>query len=334
MFATKTPWIVLLVLWMMGSTWWHVCKIKQLCANDVQPSTATTEETALVTPAGEDGLTITDGSNFRIDLPGNFSFARSSANANLNLLGGSLESVVKYLKDNPNRTLEIIGYYRPDETNSTGLPDLGQARAEGIKQYFVQQGIPGSSISIKGVKRQLPVRSGSDSIQGGIDFAFSGAIAAPTPELPTSTADTVVATPTTSVPASITLSAGITEEELAAAEKFKSVFEPIDLYFPLAEANFIKTPDTQKFFDEAAKYLATHKDKKLLLTGHTDNSGPDEVNLRLSRDRANGVKSRLRKSGLNLEQIVVDAKGEAEPKASNETREGRKANRRVTVVVQ
>lgn len=337
MFATKTPWIVLLVLWMIGSTWWHVCKIKQLCPNDLQPSTAPKEESVLETPAGNDGFTIADGNNFRLELPGNFTFAKSGANANLNTLGGSLESVVTYLKQNPGRSLEIIGYYSPDETNATSLADLGQARAEGIKQYFVQQGIPSSSITVKGVQRKLPIRSGGDSISGGIDFAFSGTLASPTPEAPIARADTTATTtntPTASVPALVTLAAGITEEGLAAAEKFTSVFEPIDLYFPLSEANYIKTPDTQKFFEEAAKYLSTHKDKKLLLTGHTDNSGPDEVNLRLSRDRANEVKLRLRKSGIDASQIAVEAKGEAEPKASNDTREGRKANRRVTVVVQ
>ncbi|QHV96417.1 OmpA family protein [Spirosoma endbachense] len=325
MFANKTPWIVLLVLWMIGSTWWHVCKIKQLCADDAQPTAqaVAVEPDLETTPSDADGYTIADGSLFRLELPGNFSFAKSGANANINTLGGSLESMVTYLKANPGRMLDITGYYSLSETNTSTFANLGLARAEGIKQYLIQQGIPAASITTKGVERNLSFTAKGDSLRGGLDFAFSGA------EPAKASTESVTATS----PAPITLTAPTTEADLAASVKFKSVFEPIDLYFPLGEANYIKTPETKKFFDEAAKYLTEHKDKKLRLTGYTDNSGPDDVNMRLSRDRANDVKLKLRKSGINNEQIIVQAKGEADPKADNSTISGRKANRRVTVVV-
>ena len=320
MLTNKTPWIILLIVWMIGSTWWHVCKIKQLCANDMAPAAAPAETETLPTRLNADGLTIADGNRFRLQLPGDFSFAKSGANANMNTLGGSLASMVTYLKANPSRTLEIIGYYSPTETNSTTFPNLGLARAEGVKQYLVQQGIPAASITTKGVERNLNfVAAKGDSLYGGIDFAFAGAE-------PVTTA----ATP----PVAVTITEPTTEKELAEKEKFTSVFKPIDLYFPLGEANYIKTDETKKFFDEAVKFLTDHKDKKLRLTGHTDSSGPDGVNMRLSLDRANDVKSKLRKSGIDAGQIDVKAKGETEPKADNSTLSGRKANRRVTVVVE
>ena len=322
MFANKTPWIVLLVLWMLGSTWWHVCQIKYLCADDAPAAEQPAETILPATPPGADGFTIADANRFRLDLPGNFSFAKSGSNANLNTLapGNSLEPLVTYLKTNPGRTLEIIGYYDPSEANPTTFANLGLARAEGIKQYLIQQGIPARSLTTKGMARNLSFTAKGDSLYGGLDFAFDGALAAP---------DTIV----TTAPAPATVATGITEEGLAANEKYTSVFEPINLYFPLGEANYIKTGETAKFFDEAVKYLAAHKDKKLVLTGYTDNTGPDAMNLRLSRDRANDVKAKLRKSGIPTNQIVAEGKGEADPKASNATRDGRKANRRVTVVV-
>jgi OOP family OmpA-OmpF porin len=55
--------------------------------------------------------------------------------------------------------------------------------------------------------------------------------------------------------------------------------------------------------------------------------------MRLSRDRASDVKAKLRQSGISSDQILVEAKGETTPKADNSTLSGRKANRRVTVVV-
>lgn len=328
MFANKTPWVVLLVLWMIGSTWWHVCKIKQLCADDSQPSSevASVDPSLETTPPGADGYTIADGNSFRLDLPGNFSFAKSGSDANMNTLRGSLEPLLTYLKTNPNRTLEIIGYYSPTESNTTTFANLGLARAEGMKQYLIQQGIPAASLTTKGIERNLPFIAEGDSLKGGLDFAFG--------EIETSSSPEPLTAATTTTPAPLTMTAPTTETELAASEKFKSVFEPIDLYFLLGEANYIRTPETKKFFDEAVQYLRDHKDKKLILTGHTDNSGPDDVNMNLSRERANAVKNKLRKSGINSDQITVKAKGESEPKADNGTISGRKANRRVSVVVE
>lgn len=314
--ASKTPWIILLIFWMIGSTWWHVCKIKQLCPDDSQPP-GTSSDTLFTTPPGADVYTIADGNRFRLELPGHFSFATSGANANMNTLGGSLTSMITYLKDNSGRTLEVIGYYSPAEVNKTTFPNLGLARAEGIKQYLVQQGISAESVTTKGIERNLPFAAKGDSLYGGIDFAFRSTGVSSTE----SKTLTVLNEPTS-------------ERELAEGQKYTSVFEPIDLYFPLGEANYIKTDETKKFFDEAAKYLATNKSKKLLLTGHTDNSGPEDANMRLSRDRADDVKSKLRQTGIESSQIEVSAKGETDPKADNKTLSGRKANRRVTVVVQ
>lgn len=325
MLTNKAPWIIVLVLWMAGSTWWHVCKIKQLCGDDVNPTAVSTQPEINTTPPGADVFTIADGTLFRLDLPGNFSFAKSGANANMNGLGGSLESMITYLKANPGRTLDITGYYSSGETNSTSFPNLGLARAEGIKQYLVQQGIPAGSITTKGEERNLPFTTKGDSLRGGLYFAFGGA------EKPV---EESVEQPAEKPAEPIKITEPTTEKALAEAEKFTSVFKPIDLYFQLGEANYIKTNETKKFFEEATSYLATHKDKKLLLTGHTDNSGPDDVNMRLSRDRANDVKTKLRKAGIDSDQIQVKAKGESEPKADNSTMSGRKANRRVTVVVQ
>ena len=325
MFSSKTPWVILLVVWMMGATWWHVCQIKQLCGN-AMPETSSSADVFRMP-----SLLITDGDRFRLALPGNFSFARSGANANVNTLMGSLDSLTAYLKgpawigqSRPDRTLTITGYYATDEKNETSFTNLGLARAEGVKQYLVQQGVPAASITTKGAVRSkytgLTFTPDGDSLYGALGFTFGGV------------ATTSTANVTANEPASTVIPT--TEEGLAAAEKYTSVFDPINLYFPLGEANYIRTPETTKFFEEATKYLATHKDKKLLLTGHTDNSGPDAVNRRLSRDRANDVKRKLRRSGIGQDQIVVDAKGDTALKAPNNTRDGRRANRRVTVVVQ
>jgi OOP family OmpA-OmpF porin len=343
MLTNKAPWIILLLFWMIGSTWWHVCKIKQLCidsgpATRVEPPTE--EKDVYTTPPGADGFTIADGNYFRMSFPRNFSFAKSGANANMNALGGPIDPLITYLKANRDRTLAITGYYTSAETNATSFPNLGLARAEGMKQYLVQQGIPAASLTTNGTQRNLPVTAKGDSLVGGLDFAFAGTEPAAEESVETdltiskpAETSTISKPAETSTAALITLTEPVTEKQLAEAQKFTSIFKPMDLYFQLGEATFIKTDETKKFFDEVAKVLNASPGKKLLLTGYTDNKGPEEMNLQLSRDRANDVKARIRKSGVKAEQIEVKAKGEADPKADNSTLSGRKANRRVTAVV-
>lgn len=147
--------------------------------------------------------------------------------------------------------------------------------------------------------------------------------------LSTMAADTAVA----DTAALATPAAGTTEDDLAKQAKYTSVFKPMDLYFRTNEANYIKTDENQKFLDEAKAYLAEHKDKSLSLTGHTDSDGADDANLKLSERRANDVKKQFTAKGFNAEQLTTDAKGETQPAASNDTPEGKKANRRVTIVV-
>jgi OOP family OmpA-OmpF porin len=131
-----------------------------------------------------------------------------------------------------------------------------------------------------------------------------------------------------------TLAAGQTEADLAAAETFSDVFKPMNLYFPTAQASYIQTPDNQRFFEEAKAYLAAHPGQKLTLTGHTDDEGDAADNLALSKQRAQAVGQQFQKRGIAAAQLLTKGRGEAEPVASNQTPAGRKANRRVTVVVQ
>ena len=68
----------------------------------------------------------------------------------------------------------------------------------------------------------------------------------------------------------------------------------------------------------------------LRIEGHTDRSGPDRMNEGLSLNRASEVQSFLTRIG-GQARIEVVGVGEARPKASNDTAEGRRQNRRVEI---
>ena len=69
---------------------------------------------------------------------------------------------------------------------------------------------------------------------------------------------------------------------------------------------------------------------EVTIVGHTDSVGSNQYNFGLSRRRAESVKAKLLEFGLAEDRIVgIEAMGEEQPIATNETKEGRAQNRRV-----
>src|SRR5690242_14490014 len=85
--------------------------------------------------------------------------------------------------------------------------------------------------------------------------------------------------------------------------------------------------------DNLAKSLSSFGDSKLLLVGHTDNTGSDSYNLDLSRRRAAAVASYLVSRGVPNARIETAGRGETEPIAPNDTDADRQKNRRVEVAI-
>ena len=67
--------------------------------------------------------------------------------------------------------------------------------------------------------------------------------------------------------------------------------------------------------------------------GHTDNTGSRDVNVRLSRDRAESVAAFLVSNGIRKDRLTTEGKAFDEPVADNSTAEGRAQNRRVEVYI-
>ena len=65
------------------------------------------------------------------------------------------------------------------------------------------------------------------------------------------------------------------------------------------------------------------------LDGYASSEGTSAYNMRLSKDRANSVKTYLVNSGVEARKLKVKAYGETHPIADNSTEDGRVLNRRV-----
>lgn len=84
---------------------------------------------------------------------------------------------------------------------------------------------------------------------------------------------------------------------------------------------------------EIAGLLVKHPDWALGIEGHTDSIASDTFNLDLSRRRAAAVKDALvKRYGVAMARLTTGGVGEARPKDTNETLEGRARNRRVELV--
>ena len=89
------------------------------------------------------------------------------------------------------------------------------------------------------------------------------------------------------------------------------------------------SPEYIAKIDEVAKVLVQNSEYKVLLEGHTDATGSEEYNQKLSEKRAQAVAAELIKMGVSKDRIKTVGYGELSPIATNKTKEGRAQNRRV-----
>jgi outer membrane protein OmpA-like peptidoglycan-associated protein/opacity protein-like surface antigen len=88
-------------------------------------------------------------------------------------------------------------------------------------------------------------------------------------------------------------------------------------------------PSSLSKLQEVADSLKRNPEVRVEVRGHTDATGSAEVNRQLSHRRAIAVRDFLIQLGVNPSRITAVGFGEDYPRASNETAEGRAANRRV-----
>ncbi len=94
------------------------------------------------------------------------------------------------------------------------------------------------------------------------------------------------------------------------------------------------TSTSKAVLDKFAISLLQNSDTDVTIFGHTDSTGSLDINQRLSLQRAQSVQNYLQTKGIDAKRIIkVEGKAYTEPVASNDTAEGRAANRRVEVFI-
>ncbi|MBX2843065.1 MAG: OmpA family protein [Flammeovirgaceae bacterium] len=94
----------------------------------------------------------------------------------------------------------------------------------------------------------------------------------------------------------------------------------------LKEASFSELKKVVKLLEENPKM-------KIEISGHTDNVGSEESNLKLSEERSEAVTSYLKSQNIVSDRIVNKGYGETKPLSDNNTEEGKQQNRRVDFTI-
>jgi outer membrane protein OmpA-like peptidoglycan-associated protein len=92
-------------------------------------------------------------------------------------------------------------------------------------------------------------------------------------------------------------------------------------------------PGAQRSIDKLADFLKAYPKRTVLIEGHTDNTGDEDFNLKLSQQRADAVRDKLVAKGIAPQRIRTKGYGPKFPVVDNNTPAGRQQNRRVEVVV-
>ena len=84
-----------------------------------------------------------------------------------------------------------------------------------------------------------------------------------------------------------------------------------DAYFEFDSATL--TEDGKRKLEQMARQIRNAEEPSLRIVGHTDRIGPEDYNMKLSRDRAQAVRDYLVQQGVPEQVMSVTGRGEADP---------------------
>ena len=212
--------------------------------------------------------------------------------------------IKEYLQSDSLKVLNITGLYTATENNISAFPDLGIARANAVKNYFVSTGIPSKKINTYGELDNNMKPDKNNNYYGPVSFSVSTLNDTDLNE------DNIV----------ITIGNNIREQ-------------PLILYFDVAETSLNLTENQRHKIANLSRYIDKVEDAMILIIGYTDNTGDRHSNIKLGQQRADFIKRYLVGNAILESRIQTSSQGPDNPIATNDTEEGRAKNRRVIVTI-
>lgn len=122
------------------------------------------------------------------------------------------------------------------------------------------------------------------------------------------------------------------EEALVYRRGDDVLLETYGFDFPVGESEIRSS--NFGLLNKIARAIAEFDSPRVIVSGHTDSTGNNQTNERLSEERAKKVGEFLVEVGqLDSQRVRTEGYGEAKPVASNETDDGRARNRRIEILI-
>lgn len=118
------------------------------------------------------------------------------------------------------------------------------------------------------------------------------------------------------------------------AEEIKQVFKKALTGIQFETGKSVIKKSSYPVLNDIVKIMKENSTYKLNIAGHTDNVGNPDKNKKLSEDRANSVKTYLKKKGVAEARMEAIGYGDQKPLQDNSTAKGRAKNRRVEFEVE
>ncbi len=309
--SKKSTYLLLILLTIIIGTilYWFLC-CNVCCTESMNTGEETTNTKESLKPAVKDPTSIP----FSItDAQGKLSYTVDD-NFNFNTSGASIldpvpvlvqdgtASISDYVKTNPNKKLAITGYYKSDENNTSSYENLGIARAEAVKKYMIQKGVPAEIMETFGKLNDSMIPDENGILYGPIKLDMDTIEAE-------NAADTA---------------------KMAMCEELRK--NPLVVYFNTGQSTTGINASQKEKFKAIAECLQT-LNTSVRIIGNTDNTGSDDLNNNLGQARANFGKNYLIKQGVSADKISTSSNGENSPVASNENANGRSKNRRIEITI-
>ena len=288
-------WGILLTIGIGMLLYHFLCCQNNCCQNP-------TSSTASISAVSTEKFTLM-GKDIDYKCQGNFNFLNSDFKTVLPV-ADSINLGIEKLKlalQKSQQNLSITGYCLATEKNNSAFENLGLARANYVKNYFVAKGIDAELIDIKGIVKN-DLQFDKTTTFGPVDFGLNDTNSQ-------------------------------TEKEDFELLKSKINANPLTMYFNTGQTTIDLSVEDRKKVGNLVRYLDNVSDAKIDVIGFTDNVGKAENNIKLGQERADFAKNYLVSNGISAERIISESKGSENPIADNKTADGRAKNRRTEVKI-
>jgi len=199
-----------------------------------------------------------------------------------------------YLIDHPETELHITSLYSPMENIEN--PNLGMQRGLKIKEILVNIGVPAEKIVIKPIIKDILFNEYLH-FKNSLTFSFRPL-------------------------------------NLKRLENLRlKIPEAKTVYPKFSESGILENDELKSLLSEVKTVLTNHPTIKIEVIGHTDNIGNGSDNYAIGLKNARQVRWYLvSKGNIDKTKIIASSKGESEPIDSNNSHQGRIANRRIEVI--